>query len=607
MSIQIFRIFILVIMRILSTVVIRDVGEHHYDASGRLLDRYDFIIVGAGSAGGVLASRLSEIEGWRVLLLESGGAPPRESNVPALALGLQQGEADWKYFTAPQRYAQMAFPNNVSPYPRGRGVGGSSTLNLMIYVRGNRRDFDHWEALGNPGWSYDTVLKYFKKAEDYRGTRNRATASYHGKGGPLVVDDKRWSAPLLRGFLNAGQELGYNIIDANGPEQIGFSVADMNIIDGIRASSAISYIKPAAGRPNLDVAFNAHVSQIIFNKEKRAIGVQFEQRGKLHTVYVKREVILSAGSVNSPQILMLSGVGPSHHLREHQIPVVVDLPGVGQNFHDHPILFTLSWLTNQRVSTSIPTVMSASAIKEFAHNKQGPLACPFAIEGNAWSLSEEGDPHWPQLQYVFLSSNMAMNYGFVLSDIIGYKPEFFKKYFGSVRARYGFVIAPILTRPKSKGSITLTSRDPKTSPRIDPNYLSHPDDIKTFIRGIRFALKIGNTTALREDFGARFHDKVLPGCEGKLYDSDDYWECYVRHVSSTVYHPAGSCKMAPSSDTMGVVDHKLRVRGTEGLRVVDASIMPLVTSGNTNAPVIMIGERAADIIKNDWGAPTTHL
>ncbi|XP_066966830.1 glucose dehydrogenase [FAD, quinone]-like [Macrobrachium rosenbergii] len=607
MTFSILRMIPIYLLRILLAAILHDTGSHDYDASNKLAPQYDFIIVGSGAAGGVLASRLSEVPGWKILLLEAGGAPPFESYVPALNLALIGGDADWNRLTTQQKYSLKGFKNNAAPYPLGRVLGGCTTINFMMYVRGNRRDYDNWEALGNPGWGYDVALKYFKKAEDYRGTRNKATRDYHGKGGPLVVDDKRWWAPLLNGFLKAGEQLGYRTIDPNGPDQIGFSVADITHRDGIRGSTAVSYIRPAASRPNLDVAFNAYVTQVLFDNRRRAIGVRFEQNGKLRTVLARREVILSAGAVSSPHILMLSGVGPARHLQEHGIPVLVDLPGVGQNFQDHPSIYGLTWTTSKSASSNFFNLINPGNVLQYVQDKQGPLTTPFGVEGNAWSLAEEGDPHWPDLQYLLISGTPGIDFGIFISDLIGFRRELFNEYFGPLKGKEGFCIGPMLTRAKSRGSITLASSNPKVPPNIDPNYFSHPDDVRTFIRGIKFARKIGNAPGLRVDYGARFHDQPLPGCKHLIVESDEYWACYVAHMATTTYHPAGTCKMAPPSDPSGVLNHRLQVRGTEGLRVVDASMMPLIVSGNLNAPVIMIGERAADLIKEDWGIPITPL
>ncbi|XP_066966829.1 glucose dehydrogenase [FAD, quinone]-like [Macrobrachium rosenbergii] len=596
-----FRVIPVALLRILFSAVLYDIGRHDYDASAILTQSYDFIIIGGGSAGGVLANRLSEVPGWRILLLEAGGEPPQESNVPAFIFAGPRGIADWKYYTVRQRHGLNAYRDNRIAYPLGRVLGGTSTLNWMFYVRGNRRDYDYWESLGNPGWGYKSVLPYFLKAEDYRGTRNKKTLAYHGRGGPLSVEDKRWATPLLSGFIKATQQLGYDVIDPNGPDQIGFSVIDYSTRDGLRGSTAVSYIRPASNRPNLHVAFFARATRILFENNK-AVGVRFEQQGRERIVYATREVILSGGAVGSPHLLLLSGVGPAEHLRQHQIPVVKDLPGVGQNFHDHVAVFGLSWTTEKRgVSSTLESLVKPESIRDFAKNRQGPLTNPFTMEGNFWPKSEEGDPNWPESQILFTSGSPGMNYGFLLADLIGYRDGFYERYFGNLRHKDGFTLGPYVSRPRSRGSVTLASSDPNVPPLIDPNYLADPNDIKILFRGIQKCMEIANTPALRDEFGARFNDNVVPGCEHVVFGSYAYWECFIRQLAATAFHPVGSCKMAPPTDPMGVVDHRLRVRGLSGLRVIDASIMPQIITGNTNAPTIMIGERGADFIKEEWG------
>ncbi|XP_063884863.1 glucose dehydrogenase [FAD, quinone]-like [Scylla paramamosain] len=579
----------------------------HMDATDKLLPHYDFIVVGSGSAGGVLAARLAEVEEWRVLLLEAGGLPPPESDIPGLNPILLQSEVDWHYFTVRQKHGLRGYVGDSCHMPVGRVLGGSSTLNWMMYVRGNRRDFDNWEAMGNPGWSYAEVLHYFRKSENYLGTRHQATLEFHGRGGPLTVDDKVWAPPLTQAILQAGRELGFQVIDPNGPEMIGFSIPDLTVRHGRRGSTSASYILPAAKKRNLHVVLNAQVTQVLFNRDKRAVGVKYVQFGQEKQVMARREVILSAGALNSPRLLMLSGVGPAQHLRSHGIPVLLDLPGVGQNLQDHPSVFGLTWTVRPGTSTFLLRSASIQSIKQYLRDKTGPLAVPFGVEVNAWSPAHPsvGDPMWPDLQYLFMSITPAVDYGLLFTDGVGFRRELFHKYYGSLLGREGFNIGPMLTRPKSRGTVTLQSSDPFAPPLIDPNFLSHPDDVTTFVRGIKFAMTVANTTALKFGVGARFHDQVLPGCEREVYGSDQYWACYVRHMAQTTYHPVGTCKMAPVSDPYGVVDHKLKVRGVSGLRVVDGSIMPLITTANVNAPIIMIGEKAADLIKEEWGAPVT--
>ncbi|KAK3849309.1 hypothetical protein Pcinc_043932 [Petrolisthes cinctipes] len=600
---QIVRAIPVQLLRLLTVVVLREAGHHTYDSSYSLTNQYDFIIVGAGSAGAALADRLTEIPEWRVLLLEAGGRQPPETLVPGFNQLLIQGDADWKYFTEPEDNCFKGFKGDRIPYPRGRAVGGSSVINSMFWVRGNRRDFDNWEAMGNPGWSYKHVEPYFKKLEDFRGKVNEETKSIHGYGGPVTVENKRWRTKVIDGFLRAGQQLGYRVVDPSDPDQIGFSVVDYSSRNAVRWSTADAYVKPASSRPNLHVVPNAHVTKIIFDDNKRAIGVRFQLRRQMKSVYARREVILSAGTIGSPQVLMLSGVGPAAHLRQHGIKVVSDMPGVGANMNDHPYLTGLAWTVKNGSTFNILDTIDPGILAEYIRYREGRLTTTIGIEGYAWPLAGEGDPNWPEVQIGFTPFTIGNDYGLITSHVLGIKKKLYHDYFRRLGGLEGFSIGPCLCRPKSKGSVTLWSANPFDAPRIQTNYFDHPDDMRAFIRGMRFAKQVASMPALRDDFEARFYDVPLPGCEYYDQDSDAYLECYARTLTGTVYHPAGTCKMGPASDPYSVVDHTLKVRGLKGLRVIDASIMPLVTTGNTNAPTIMIGEKAADMIKEEWGAP----
>nr|XP_045600509.1 glucose dehydrogenase [FAD, quinone]-like isoform X2 [Procambarus clarkii] len=592
------------LLRLLVASLLREAGDQLHDQSHDLSPAYDFIIVGGGSAGSVMAARLAEVAEWKVLLLEAGGQQPPESLVPALNVALFQSDVDWNFRSTPQKYSLKAFKNNSIPYPRGRTAGGSSSINSMIHVRGNRRDFDNWEALGNPGWRYDSVLKYFKKSEDFKGVLNSETEKYHGRGGPLTVENKRWNTPVAWSFLKAGKQLGFDVIDPNGPEQIGFSIIDVTMRNGRRWSTNDGYLKPAARiSPNLHVALNAHVVKILFNEEKRAVGVSFEQGGKVRTVQALKEVVLSAGAVGSPHLLLLSGVGPAGHLHQHGIPVVADVAGVGQNLQDHPAVGGLVWTVKKGSSFNFLRLINPKNIHDFLRNAQGPVTSPIGTEGNAWVPSAVGDPLWPEIQLALVTGTPAQDRGLLAPQLLGYKDEVYKDYYGDILGEEGFTLVPVLNRPLSRGSLTLASPHPHHHPLINLNFFSHPDDVTTLVRGIKLALKVGATPAFTADHSAKFHDKVLSGCAHEKAYSDEYWECYVRHMATTAYHAAGTCRMGPPSDPLAVVDHRLRLRGVSGVRVVDTSIMPLVVSANTNAATIMIAEKAADHVKQDWGVP----
>ncbi|KAK8385719.1 hypothetical protein O3P69_016475 [Scylla paramamosain] len=518
---------------------------------------------------------------------------------------------DWGYRTTPQKYSSQNFANKAARQHQGRVLGGGSTVNAMYHVRGNRRDYDYWAALGNPGWDYNSVLPYFIKSEDYRGDLGE-TAAYHGRGGPIGVTPAPLT-PLTKAYIQGGMELGYNYVDYNGPEQIGFSQATFNIRDGVRSSVVEEYLKPASSRPNLHILHGANVLQIVF-EDKRATGVKFLYKGKVIEVGARREVILSAGSIASPKLLMLSGVGPRYHLQHHQIPVVVDLPGVGQNVHDHVEVLGLSWTTDERVSfSSLFDTFGPSSILQYKLSRKGLLGTAPLNFLNAWvKVRPEGDPMWPDIQVFFNSATFAYDKGTLNPALWGLDMRVtFLTHFSPLRrnitntraeiyGREGFTIRPIILRPKSRGTITLRSKNPDDYPVIDPQLLSHPEDVKTLVEGVKFALRLGNTSVFANTFKAKFFDKPLPDCAGEWYGSDAYWECFVRHMTTTFYHITGSCKMAPPSDPFGVVDHKLRVRGVAGLRVIDFSVLPAVVSGNSHAPTVMIAEKGSDLIKEDW-------
>lgn len=563
--------------------------------------QYDFIVIGAGSAGAVMASRLSEIHNWTVLLLEAGGDETEISDVPALAGFMQLSDLDWKYQTTPRgdrAYCQAMIGDRCN-WPRGKVLGGSSVLNAMVYVRGNRRDYDFWEAQGNPGWNFDNVLPYFKKSEDNRNPY-LAHNPYHGKGGYLTVQEAPWRTPLSIAFIKAGQELGYENRDINGEEQTGFMLTQATIRRGSRCSTSKAFLRPVRLRSNLHIAMHAHATRILIDKvTKRAYGVEFKKYNKKYVIFARKEVILSAGAINSPQLLMLSGVGPADHLQEMNIPVISDLP-VGNNLQDHVGLGGLTFVVNDPVTVTKSRFQTPAVAMEYVLNERGPMSFP-GIEGLAFVNSKYADPSglWPDIQFHFGPSSVNSDGGEQIRKILNLRDGVYNTVYKPLEKSETWTILPLLLRPKSSGWIRLRSKSPFIQPSIEPNYFAHPEDVAVLVEGIKIAHNVSATAAFQR-FGSRPHKIPLPGCRHLPFMSDEYWECCIRQFTFTIYHPTGTAKMGPDWDPTAVVDSRLRVYGISGLRVVDASIMPTIISGNPNAPVIMIGEKAADMVKEDW-------
>jgi choline dehydrogenase len=518
---------------------------------------YDYVIVGAGSAGCVLANRLTEDPGARVLLLEAGGKDVRqEIRIPVAFSKLFKTPVDWAYATEEQPHVN----GRRMYWPRGKMLGGSSSLNAMIYIRGNRRDYDRWRDLGNEGWGFDDVLPYFKRAEN----NERGPSEYHGVGGPLNVADQRDPRPLTHAFVEAGAQLGLpRNADFNAAEQEGVGLYQVTQKNGKRHSAAEAYLKPAIDRPNLTVLTDVLADHVLF-EGGRAVGVEYLRDGRAERARAEREVVLTGGAVGTPQLLMLSGVGPADHLRSLGVPVVADLPGVGRNLRDHlavPVTYEC------REPVTLADAESVGNLLRYLVLKKGPLTSNVA-EGGAFLRLAAGRST-PDLQFHFAPAYF-MDHGFQNPD-------------GD-----GFTLAPTLLDPASVGEIALRSTDPADAPAIRPNYLQEPADLRTLVDGVKLARELARTPALGRYRGA----EVWPGDWART--DEDLAEHVRRHVQ-TLYHPVGTCRMG--EDAGAVVDARLRVRGVEGLRVADASVMPGIVSGNTNAPTIMIAEKAAGLIR----------
>ena len=518
---------------------------------------YDYVIVGAGSAGCVLAHRLTEDPKIKVLLLEAGGPDDgREIQIPAAFSKLFKTACDWAYYTE----EQPRLNHRRMYWPRGRVLGGSSSINAMIYIRGHRHDYDLWCRLGNARWSYAEVLPYFKKAEN----QERGASEYHGAGGPLNVADLRCVNPLSRAFVDACAEVGLpRNSDFNGPEQEGVGMFQVTQKAGKRHSAADAYLRPALKRPNLIVHTRAQATRLLL-EGTRASGVEYIRNGAVDRVRADREVILCGGTINSPQLLMLSGIGPADHLTALEIPVVADLPGVGQNLQDH-LLLGVAYECKQPIT--LAAAETFGNLLRYMLFKTGPLASNVCEAGGF--LKTKSDLPAPDLQ---------LNFG----------PVFYVNHGFTRPTGHGFSIGPSLIRPRSRGRIALLSSDPLEPPLIQPNYFLDDADRQVLVESVALARRIARAKAFDAYRGA----EVLPGEQAQ---SQKVISEYVCNIIETQYHPVGTCKMG--TDPMAVVDARLRVRGVEGLRVVDASIMPAIVGGNTNAPTIMIAEKAADLIK----------
>ncbi|MBE9002099.1 GMC family oxidoreductase N-terminal domain-containing protein [Nostoc sp. LEGE 12447] len=503
------------------------------------MTKYDYIVIGAGSAGCVVANRLTEDGKATVLLLEAGNpAKKPEHQAPLDWTKLWGTEVDWAYFTEEEPYL-----NNRKIYcPRGKALGGSSSINAMIYIRGSRHDFDRWQELGNPGWSYQDVLPYFKKSEN----QQHGASEFHGADGLLSVTDSLAPEVTSYRFIEAAVTLGYELNpDFNGAQQEGAGLYQLTIKDGKRHSTAAAFLVPILDRPNLTVTTGALVTRLLF-EGTRTIGVEYLHEGTVHQTFVNQEVILSAGAFDSPKLLMLSGIGNAEHLRSLGIPVVVDLSGVGQNLQDH-LTVAVAHQATQDVQPAPTSNIAEAGL--FLHT-EGRLDT---------------------------SSDLQFHSGPVLWTHPAY-----------AREGPGFSATACLTNPQSRGHLTLRSASPHDPVVIRMNYLQSKSDLQKLVTGIKITRQLLHSTAF-DDFRG---DEVAPGAD---VTSDEALEAYVRETCDTIWHPVGTCKMGTDSDS--VVDPELRVHRVEGLRVVDASIMPVITTGNTNAPTIMIGEKAADLIK----------
>ena len=534
---------------------------------------FDYLIVGGGSAGCAVANRLSESGEHRVLLLEAGPDSRRNPFV-STPLGFLQlmfsRRCNWQFNSEPQRH--MAGRSLFQP--RGKMLGGSSCMNAQVYIRGHARDYDDWAALGCEGWSYQEVLPYFRKSEHYQPELAAADRAFHGQGGPLNIADRHYTSPLSDCFVTAGQQAGHAINhDFNGAAQQGIGLYRTFQKDGQRCSNARGYLEPIRKRANLSIRTAAQVTRVLLDG-KRAVGVEYHSAGRLQRVAATREVLLCGGAFNSPQLLMLSGIGPRAELERQGIEVLHELAGVGQNLQDHLDVF-VRVAARTRVGISLhPSywLKGLAALFQYLIGRRGVLSSNGGEAGGF--ISSQGEQPVPDLQLHFA----PLLYGDHGRDL------------KMAMSRYGYGVMIYNLRPLSRGEVGLRSKDPLAPPRIDPNYLADPDDVMRIVHGIR---KV--RTILAQDAFKPHHAFELE--PGDALQSDEQLAAWVRQAGESAYHPVGTCKMGV--DAMAVVDPRLRVHGLQGLRVIDASIMPTLVGGNTNQPATMIGEKGAAMILED--------
>ncbi|XP_057669067.1 glucose dehydrogenase [FAD, quinone]-like [Diorhabda carinulata] len=574
----------------------REAYNEDYSSQIRDGDEFDFIVIGSGSAGSVVANKLSENDKWKVLVLEAGGYPSAVSDIPALLFYLQGTDEDWQYKTEPSKTSCLGFKNEQCSWPRGKVFGGSSVLNGMLYIKGNKRDYDHWAELGNTDWDWENVKQHFKKLENMQ---EENVSDQYGREGLMKLSRVHADEPFVESLREAFTYLGYRNLQEEDPTNpLGTLEGFQCIDDGIRYNTAKAFLGKVKERPNLFTSLHSFVNKILIDPAtKTAIGVEVKIGEKILKVKANKEIILSAGSINSPQILMLSGIGPKEHLENLNIKVFKDLP-VGYNLEDH--MLNIGTLVTFAPEAFNLKNNQDELYKYFMYQK-GDLASVGIL--NFWNFfNTKNDSQYPNVQnhLVAFPLNDENFVEYVFSSF-GEKEHILKSRVHAVKGRPSVVISNTLLNPKSKGRITLKSNDPQDKPLINSGYFTdeNGEDLQTFLEAIRFVENLLETPPMKK-FDPQIVKVDLPDCDQYEYRSDDYWRCSLRHLASTTYHPTGTCKMGPAGDKTAVVDPELRVHGIKNLRVADASIMPKIVSANTHAPAMMIGHKAGIMIKERW-------
>ncbi|XP_066156011.1 glucose dehydrogenase [FAD, quinone]-like [Euwallacea fornicatus] len=554
---------------------------------------YDFIVVGAGSAGCVVANRLSEVPEWKVLLLEAGTEEPEVADVPAFAPTVARSSLDWGSQTQPSAHSCLARRFGRCSWFRGKVMGGSSAINYLIYIRGHPKDYDEWEQLGNHGWSYSDVLPYFIKSEKNRNPE-KIEKHHHGFDGYLNVEYLPYQDVNTLALIEAYEELGLSRIDQNAGQMIGTMLLQHTSKDGKRMSSNVAYIRPIRyKRNNLTVQTKSHVLRVLIDpKTKTAYGVEYMKNNRVQRAIARKEVIVSAGAIMSPVILMLSGIGPADHLQQHGIQVIKNL-AVGHNLQDHTSTDGVVFALTNYTATTVSSEQMQQDVYTWRDSHRGPLASTGTLQANAFVQTKYEEEHdRPDIQYSIDATNVQ---NFYTDPILSAETAVLPLAYYD-----GITMRPILLCPDSRGFIRLNDTDPVLgAPLIHANTFYEEIDLRRIVEGVKQSLNLLRTNALQK-LGYSLVTTPLPACQHLSFGTDEYWACVAQAYTATIFHPVGTCKMGPAEDSKAVVSPRLKVHGIQNLRVIDASIMPKIVRGNTNAPTIMIGEKGSDLIKEDW-------